>query len=183
MQKRPPPHVPADNARAAFCAAAARLDVAEASADPFAMSQAHSQLGRCHAALSALPCAEGSLQQALRWGRFTGSTDLVVDLLCELSETAVTIAELAEQDCMGHGHAARERARDHAFEATTLASRVADSAWEVQVLLRASEVLTRCGDNDDAAQLQTRALRLMAGDLNRSTEAARLPALGRLADV
>jgi len=182
MQKHPLPQVPADNARAAFCAAAARLDEAEARSEPFAMSQAHTQLARCHAALAALPCAETSLQHALRWGRFTGSTDLVVDLLGELSETAATIAELAEQAGVGRGHAARERARDHAFEATTLASRVADGAWEVQVLLRASEVLARCGDSDDAAQLQTRALRLIADDLNLHSDAARLPPTGRLAD-
>ena len=33
--------------------------------------------------------------------------------------------------------------------------------WEIKVLLRASDVLDRCGDHDDAITLQTRAMELM----------------------
>lgn len=59
---------------------------------------------------------------------------------------------------------ARERARSAAFEALQLAAHVADSRWEITVLLRICDVLDRCGDRDDAIGLQARALRLMAGD-------------------
>ncbi len=171
------------SARDAICAAAARLDAAELRAEPFGMSQALAEVGRGYVALRALPSAESCLNQALRWGRMAGSTDLVVDLLCELSETTTALAEDLDALSPGSGHAARERARDHAFEASTLASRVADNAWEVQVLLRVSDVLDRCGDRDDAVLLQTRALRLMAGSLAAGpSDAALLPSLGRLAD-
>jgi hypothetical protein len=60
---------------------------------------------------------------------------------------------------------------------------VADTGWEAQVLLRISDVFDRCGDRDDAVQLQTRALRLMSGSLKAGgADPALLPSLGRLAD-
>ena len=46
-----------------------------------------------------------------------------------------------------------------------LAGHVADAQWEVTVLLRISDVLDRCGDHDDAVQLQARAMGLMYGPL------------------
>ena len=73
-------------------------------------------------------------------------------------------------------------ARLNDVEASTLAGRVADPSWEVQVLLRISDVLDRCGDRDDAVQLQTRALRLMSGAAAEAVDPALLPSLGRLAD-
>ena len=42
-----------------------------------------------------------------------------------------------------------------------MAARAADPHWEIKVLLRASDVLGRCGDHDDAVTLQTRAMELM----------------------
>ena len=58
--------------------------------------------------------------------------------------------------------AARELARDMAFEAARVAAHAADPHWEIKVLLRASDALDRCGDHDDAITLQTRAMSLMA---------------------
>lgn len=169
--------------RDAMRQAAARLDAAEQRAQPFEMTQALTQVARCYRAMQLLPSAEATLTLALRWCRLTGCTDAVVDLSCELSEAAVAVAQQQERALPGSSHAALERARDYAFEVSTLAGRVADPGWEAQVLLRASDVLNRCGDRDDAAQLQTRALRLLSGSLAAGgADPALLPSLGRLAD-
>lgn len=171
-------------ARQALRQASSELDAAERSAQPFAMSQALLQMARSHAALGAAASTEAYLELALRWARMTGSNDHIVDLLCELCEAAALLAEREEGVRCGNGHRARERARDHAFEASALAGRVADAGWEVQVLLRISDVLNRCGDHDDAAQLQTRAIRLMSGpEIGAAPNPAILPSLGRLADA
>lgn len=168
--------------RQALRVAAARLDDAETRGQPFEMSQALVQMARCYRHVGALPSAEACLAAALRWARPAGGIDQLVDLMCELAEVATTIAEQHEAQQAGAGRAARERARDRAFEASTLAGRVADPRWEVQVLLRISDVLDRCGDSDDAVQLQTRALRLMHGAIAGTPDPALLPSLGRLAD-
>jgi|CXWL01.1.fsa_nt_gi tetratricopeptide (TPR) repeat protein len=170
-------------AREALRLATAALDAAELNARPFQMSQALADVARCYRALGALASAESHLEAALRWGRLAGSTDPVVDLLCELCETAASLAEMQNASGAGSGHAARERARDHVFEASTLAGCVADAGWEVKVLLRISDVLDRCGDRDNAVQLQTRALRLMAtSPATGAPNPALLPSIGRLAD-
>lgn len=171
--------------REALCRAAADLDQAEGSGQPYVISQALAQMARCYRGLDAAETAESYLKQALVWGRMTGSVDHTVDLLCELCEAAARVAEQHEaaEETPGAGHAARERARDHAFEATHLAGRVADPRWEIKVLLRISDVLDRCGDRDDAVSLQTRALRLMSGDLAASLpDVATLPGMAGLAD-
>jgi tetratricopeptide (TPR) repeat protein len=179
--------LPEAKLRHAMRLASARLDAAELRAEPFEMTHALTQVARCYRALQMLPSAETCLLQALRWSRLTGSIDAMVDLICELSETTVALATWQDKQAQAgeraEGHAARERARDHAFEASTLACRVADPGWEVQVLLRISDVLDRCGDRDDAVLLQTRALRLMSGSLQAGgADPALLPSLGRLAD-
>lgn len=168
--------------RAAMRLASAQLDEARARAraEPFEMVHTLTQVARCYRGLRMLPSAEACLLQALRWGRISGSIDAVVDLVCELSETTVALAGQAAD--AGDAHVARERAREHAFEASTLAGRVSDPSWEVQVLLRISDVLDRCGDRDDAVQLQTRALRRMSGAVAEAPDPALLPSLGRLAD-
>ncbi len=171
-----------ETARDALRAAAAALDAAEQQGQPHAISAALAQMARCLMALQALPHAENYLEGALCWSRAAGSTDQTVDLLCELCDLAERLAQLQDARAPGLGHAARERARDHAFEASTLAGRVADPVWEIKVLLRVSDVLDRCGDRDDAVQLQTRALRLMAHDATSSLDPRVLTSLGRLAD-
>jgi tetratricopeptide (TPR) repeat protein len=172
-----------ESSREVLRLAAAALDAAEAGGQPHAVSRALTQMAACYRALRATASAETCYEAALRWARSAGSTDQVVDLLCALCETAVDLAGEQEGQRRGSGRAARERARDHAFEATTLAGKVADPGWEATVLLRISDVLDRCGDHDDAAQLQVRALRLMSGSLHTGApDHSLLPSLGRLAD-
>ncbi len=162
--------------------ASAALDAAERSGQPQAVSSALAELARSYRAMHALASAEAYLELALRWSRSGSAVDATVDLLCELAELAVCLSCSHDAQHPGQGHAARERARDHAFEASTLAGRVSDPEWEIPVLLRVSDVLDRCGDHDDAAQMQARALRLMASNSAPAFDARVLPAVGRLAD-
>lgn len=144
--------------RQALRQALARLDAAELAGRPYELSAALVAVGRCYRRLNALRAAEDSMHQALRWAHVSGSNDLEVDLLCELAECACQLAEqLGEEEFRG-AHAARDRARDAAFEASTRVRRAADPAWERSTLLRISDVLSRCGDHDDAAWLQSCAL-------------------------
>ncbi|MEW6707447.1 MAG: hypothetical protein AB1430_21600 [Pseudomonadota bacterium] len=146
--------------RDALALAIQALDLADG-AQPVLQMRAMADVAHCYRALGALSPAESYLLQALRWARTLGAADASVDLLCELAELAVEqSAALAEDDARA-AHRARERARDRAFEAAGLASRAADPHWEVQVLLRVSESLDRCGDHGDAIALQCRALHLL----------------------
>ena len=177
----------AEAARDALRRACASLDLAELRGSPFAMSQALAELARCYCDMNAEGSAESFLEAAVRWARIGGSTDHLADLLCELADVAVRVA--VQQDLRGAerpesgtcGHAARERARDHAFEVSQLVARISDAHCEARLLLRASEVLERCGDLADAMQLQVRALNRMGGVAPR--DAAQLSGLGRLADL
>lgn len=152
-------------ARSALREAAVMLDQAERQAQPLQMSLALAQMARCYRALQALGPAESCFERALAWARALGAADQAVELLCLLAETACAAAELQPRDGSTQRHAALERTRDHAFEAVSLARHVADPQWELKVLLRISDVLDRCGDHDDAVQLQSRAMRLMYGPL------------------
>ena len=173
-----------ETARETLRQAAAALDAAEAGGQAHAISRALADVAACYRGLKAMASAESYYETALRWARGAGSSDEVVDLLCDLCETAVGLAEAQGAHLPGSGRAARERARDHAFEASALAGRVADPGWEATVLLRISDVLDRCGDRDDATKLQLRALELMSGSLRpRQPDHDRPPALGRLADA
>ena len=68
----------------------------------------------------------------------------------------------ASASAQASADAALGRARDYVAQAAERAGQVADSRWEIQVLLRISDVLDRCGDRSEAVLLQTRAMRLMA---------------------
>jgi hypothetical protein len=180
--------------------ASASLDLAELTGSPFAMSQALAEVARCHRELHAEVSAEAHFETATRWARLVGSSDHLADLLCELADAAARVAlaqdlqaMLAASGEMRHpagpadtlgrcaaGHAARERARDHAFEASQVVGHLSDAACEARLLLRVSEVLERCGDHADALQMQQRALNLMGGVAPR--DAAQLSGFGRLAD-
>ena len=175
-----PTPLPDDPARDVLRLACKVLDAAEAAGSAMAISQALAGVAHAYRALRAHASAESCLDAALRWARAAPSTDWVTELLCRLCETGVLLGAAQDEEQPGSGHAARERARDHAFEASQLAAHVADRQWEVQVLLRVSDALDRLGDHDDATGLQTRALRLMNG--HASPEVAELPGLGRLAD-
>jgi hypothetical protein len=148
-------------ARDALDAAIRLLDAAEARQRPVDMVRALAQVGHGYRALEEHGAAERYLQQALRWARTLGGVDASVDLLCDLSELAVTAATDPARE-RAEARAARDRARDHGFEAASLARQCADPAWEVTVLLRVSDVLDRCGDHDDAVALQCRAIDLIA---------------------
>jgi tetratricopeptide (TPR) repeat protein len=165
-------------ARDALRMACATLDAAERDGRAIVLSQALAAVAHGYRALGCFASAESCLNKAVVYARASLATDLVADLLCDLCDTVIC---LSRQLDAGAAHAARERVRDHAFEAGSLACRVADADWEVKILLRVSDFLNRLGDHEDASQLQSRALRLMAGA--PALNAAEMPGLGRLADA
>jgi len=150
-------------ARTALRQAAAALDRAEQFHQPLEMALALAQVARCFRGLQAHGPAERYLEQALAWANTLGAIDQSVEILCLLAETGCSLAESLVAGDGRSRHAARERARDRVFEVARLAGRVADPEWEIKVLLRISDVLDRCGDHDDAVELQSRAMRLMYG--------------------
>ena len=173
-----------ETAREALRRAAAALDAAEAGGRAHDISLALADVAACYRGLKATASAESYYEAALRWARSSASSDQVVGLLCDLCETAVALAEAQADHLPGSGRAARERARDHAFEASTLAGSVADLGWEATVLLRISDVLDRCGDRDDATQLQVRALQLMSGSMGKNrTDHDGQPGVARRTDA
>lgn len=149
-------------ARQALQAAVSRLDEAERHGRPEDMALALIPVAACYRGIGALAAAEDLLRQALRWARTSRSTSLLVDVLCELADTACRLADDLQRADDASARAARERARDEAFEAASLAHRVHERAWAAQALLKVSDVLNRCGDHDDAAVLQGRALQWQA---------------------
>ena len=155
-------------ARDALRVAMRQLSEAEARNDagrPAALCHALTEAARAFAGLQAYSPAESYLAQALRWAGVIGGPDLQADLQCALAEVATNAADLAQQQGQsgpeGQRAPDRARARDHAFEAARLAGRTSDPHWEVKLLLRASDVLDRCGDHDEAVLMQRRALELM----------------------
>ncbi|MBL8317600.1 MAG: hypothetical protein JNJ42_04305 [Burkholderiaceae bacterium] len=157
-----PPKLPYGPARVALDLAVRRLDEAERLRDPTQMCEALAGLSRCYRSISAWSPALDYMQQALRWAHVAGDLALRVGLLCELAELAVATADAILAPEGRESRAALECARDHAFEAARLAVHAADAQWEIQVLLRVSDLLDRCGDHDDAITLQTRALTLIS---------------------
>jgi hypothetical protein len=147
--------------------AAAALDLAEQRGLPLERCAALTAMGRAYRAIGAPGAAESMLRQAVGMARCAGARDLEVEVWCELCEAACLhaiergTAAADDGDAVEQAYAARERARDAAYEVAALAGRTADPRWEASALLRASDVLNRCGDHDDAAQLQQRALALM----------------------
>lgn len=156
--------LPEGFARQALTLSLRVLDLASVFKRPNDMCQALAQVARAMKAMNAFGPAEGYLAQALHWSSLLPGIDTRVDLLCELAEVCCAAAE-AEQAANEHqrhaGRRERERARDHAFEAASLAGQTTDAHWEVKVLLRVSDVLDRCGDHEDAASMQNRAISLM----------------------
>jgi hypothetical protein len=150
-------------ARSALREAAAALDRAERFKHPLEMTLSLAQMARCYRGLQASEPAEWYLERALAWAGTLGAIDQSVEILCLLSETSCSLAEKHARSDARRSRAARERTRDRVFEIARMADRVADPAWEIKVLLRISDVLDRCGDHDDAVELQSRAMRLMYG--------------------
>lgn len=139
------------------------LEAAEVGGRPHDLCAALTAVGRSYRRLAARRAAEDALRQALRWAHAIGAVDQEVDLLSELAECACDLADSLDDAEFRGAHAARDRARDAAFEASRLAHRASDPVFERQALLRLSDVLNRCGDHDDAAWLQQRALALACG--------------------
>lgn len=156
------PALPYGPARVALDLAVRRLDEAEARREPAAMSEALAGIARCYRAVSAWAAALDYMQQALRWAHVSGGSDQIVELMCELAELAASTGEAMSSPDRPEARAARDCARDHAFEAARVAVHAADPEWEIKVLLRIADVLDRCGDQADAIDLQTRALSLMS---------------------
>ncbi|MDH4393506.1 MAG: hypothetical protein QE285_19045 [Aquabacterium sp.] len=127
-----------------------------------AMCQALTEAARALADLHAYGPAESHLALALRWAVWMGGHDLSADLHCAWAEVAANAADLADaQGEPARCRAARDWARHHAVEAARLAGLATDPHWEIRLLLRASDVLDRCGDHGDSVLLQQRALVLM----------------------
>jgi hypothetical protein len=136
---------------------------------PHQQLEAHRDVARAYAQELALAPAEAHLERALACSALMPGVDGRVDVLCELAEMAALSAEREQRKANAAGDggsAARRRARSHAAEAAALAPHVADPSWEIKVLLRVSDVYDRCGNHDEASELQTRAMRLMAGQLD-----------------
>ena len=155
-------------ARDALHEALRQLDVADAyqgRARAIVMCEALTGVAQALAGLHAYGPSEHHLAQALRWAAQLGGCDLVADLHCAWAEVATNAGDLADaRDDSAGCAAARDRARDHAFEAARLARRATDPNWELRLVLRASDVLERCGDHEAAMQLQQRALQLLGLD-------------------
>jgi len=149
--------------RAALEIAVRHLDEAERDRQPAAMCDALAGIARCYRSMSAYAHAMDFMRQALRWSYALGGVDQRVELLCELAELSCAAAEDASggEDGERQARSARDLARDMAFEAARVSTHASDAHWEIKVLLRASDVLDRCGDHDDAITLQTRAMELM----------------------
>lgn len=154
---------PPQATRAALCAAAAALDAAEQRAHPDEMVEALTRVARCYRAAGVLGPAESGLAMALRWARRHGAAAPCVDLLSELAETAAALADSLAAEDPAAARAALERARDHVFDASTRVPALSDPACQRAALMRLSDALERCGDHDDARELQARAQRLLGG--------------------
>jgi hypothetical protein len=146
-------------------AAQASLVAARKRCMPVEMAINLAQLAHGYKGMNELEAAHQCLLQALQWAGCSGSADTEVRVLCELTELGCDLADMwlaagDEESCQ----AALANMRDHAFEAAQRATSVADTDWEVKVLLRVSDVLERCGDHQDACTLQARAMRLMVGE-------------------
>jgi tetratricopeptide (TPR) repeat protein len=151
-----------ESARQTLRRAEAALDEAEQQGEPALLSQALAWLAQCHRQVGALAEAVWYAKRALAVARGLPAVDGSVDALCALAELSVErAARLNAGDEPRGVHRLHEAARDHAFEASQLAQHCADAEWEVSVLMRASEVLDRLGDHDDAITLQRRMIQLI----------------------
>lgn len=152
--------------REALRQAALMLDLANAASgqtQAALLCHAHKGMAVALSRLQAYSPAQSHLAQALRWATVMGSIDQCADLNCALAEVSTSATEQSK----AYGASAndlspaRERCRDLALEAARLAPLTADPHFEMRVLLRASDVLDRCGDHDEAVQLQQQVLLLM----------------------
>jgi len=127
-----------------------------------ALCQALTETARALAAVHAYSTADSYLDKALHWAQVMSSTDTQAELLCAMAEVSANRADLAEaQEDRDTRRLARDHAREQSFAAARMARQTTDPQWEIRVLLRASDVLDRLGDHDDAVHIQQRAMELM----------------------
>jgi hypothetical protein len=138
-----------------------RLDQAESRMRPVEMALALLEVGRCYREHSNLDAAEWYLQRGLSWARTLGASHLSIDILCELAQVCAAIADIQDSADTRRAYCARERARDHGYEATTLAARHSDRRCEASVLGLVSTALARCGDFEDCETLRRRQAALL----------------------
>lgn len=168
--------VPAKQALVGVLQALAQAEGNSGPARAASLCQAHTDLAHALSGLQAYGPAESHLAQALHWAVVMGPADTCADLHCALAELAINRADLsaARGGARTSVQHTRDRASGHALQAASLAGHTTDVYWEVKVLLRASDVLDRCGAHGDAVHLQHRALLLM-GLYNRDTHDDALP--------
>lgn len=149
----------------------ASLDLARATGQGFRLCEALAALSRIERRAGWLQDAADALDESLRWARVLGGVDNLVDLLCERGELAMDTA------CDNNTPVAQAdadlllQARACAAEAASLAHQVSCPAWEVKVLLRASDLFNRLGHNGEAVALQARALLRMNASPGTQTDA------------
>jgi hypothetical protein len=142
-----------------------RLDAAELRLRPVEMAIALLEVGRVHRLQGSLDAAEWYLHRGLGWARTLGALHLATEILCELAAACAAIAQQHEGTDNHRAYTARERARDHGFEATTLAARAEDLRCEASVLGRVSDALACCGDLEDCESLRRRQAALLESAL------------------
>lgn len=138
--------------------ARASLERARITRQPLRLCEALVELGRCARRSAQAERAADWLDEALRWARVVGSTDLIADLCCERGELAADLALAPPAPGRTPDADAWLLARACAAEAATLSVRTSDPSWEISLLLRASDLLDRLGSPAEATALQVRAL-------------------------
>lgn len=175
--KRPTDARPAAHHQRALNLALVGLDAASVRARPTEMAHRLAEVAQCLVRMHDLRSADAYLERALGWAALIpagAANQARADLLCSQAEVACRVADRHDQALDAQAEAGdedlpaaaepranRERARDLALEAAVLAGRGGDPMWEVKLLLRASDVLDRCGEHDDAVAMQNRAMALM----------------------
>ena len=165
------PALPSGPAVEALHQAVMEHAVAEAHGHPLLRCEALTETARCLAAGHAYTASESCLVLALAAARqLPASQDLQADLLCALAEVCCNAADLLASAQEGDDEPApgapdparlpRERARAWAEAAAQAAGATSDTHWQIQVLLRAADVLARGGDVDESAALQRQAMAL-----------------------
>jgi hypothetical protein len=135
------------------------LEKADVRGDGAAWTRALVQVADGYQAAGDPAGAEWHLEQGLRRAHRCGQSETRLQVLCELASAALAAA--VRHDDLGEdrlAHIARERVRDHCFEAMRQLSCAAEPTLQAAVLMRLADLLELCGDADDALALHTRAL-------------------------
>jgi hypothetical protein len=143
--------------------AEASLERARALQQPLRLAEALAELGRCARRSGDAEQAAQRFDEALRWARSLPVPDLLADLLCERGEMAADQVPAARSPDAERDPDAWLHARACAAEAAALAPSTSDPAWEVYLLLRASDLFNRLDCANEAVALQVRAMQRQTG--------------------